>query len=337
MTNTGRRFFSGNTLEQAVMQAASHYQIDPDEVAYRKIEKRHGFLKTRRGVVIDVDPDNPRRAIGHEVVAPAPVELEEPDPPEVAEPDEELFVLKAEDLGGESTGGDEFATSAELAPELEEPDSPEVAEPDEELFVLKAEDLGGESTGGDQFATSAELAPDPEEGQVAAPPEPLPEATGEMAEAAREAVEALLEVAGLDLSVEVLQGDGQLEIELSGAGQQELIADRGSLLLAIQHLLPRTIRGLTGRSVPCRVDSGNFHKMQEESLERLAHKIAAEVKQEQAPRSLDPMNPAERRIIHLSLAEDDEVVTESQGRGFFKRVSIRPARLRPRGFDRYNR
>ena len=294
MTNSGRRFFSGNTLEQAVMQAASHYQIDPDEVAYRKIEKRHGFLKTRRGVVIDVDPDNPRRAIAHEVVAPTPVEPEEPD-------------------------------------------SPEEAEPDEELFVLKAEDLGGESTGGDEFATSAELAPDPEEGKVAAPSGPLPEATGEMAEAAREAVEALLDVAGLDLSVEVLQGDGQLEIELSGAGQQELIADRGSLLLAIQHLLPRTIRGLTGRSVPCRVDSGNFHKMQEESLERLAHKIAEEVKQEQEPRSLDPMNPAERRIIHLTLADDDEVVTESQGRGFFKRVSIRPARLRPRGFDHYNR
>jgi predicted RNA-binding protein Jag len=49
------------------------------------------------------------------------------------------------------------------------------------------------------------------------------------------------------------------------------------------------------------------------------------------------MNPAERRIIHLSLADDDEVVTESQGRGFFKRVSIRPAKMRPRGFDNYNR
>lgn len=298
MTNTGRRFFSGNTLEQAVMQAASHYQIDPDEVAYRKIEKRHGFLKTRRGVVIDVDPDNPRRVIGHEVVAPAPVEL---------------------------------------PVEQEEPDSPEVAEPDEELFVLKAADLEEDSTGGDELAISAEPAPEPEEGKEVAPSEPLPKATGEMAEAAREAVDSLLAVAGLDLGVEVLQGDGQLEVELSGTGQQELIADRGSLLLAIQHLLPRTIRGLTGRSVPCRVDSGNFHKMQEESLERLAHKIAEEVKHEEVPRSLDPMNPAERRIIHLALADDDEVVTESQGRGFFKRVSIRPARLRPRGFDRYNR
>lgn len=303
MTNTGRRFFSGNTLEQAVMQAASHYQIDPDEVAYRKIEKRHGFLKTRRGVVIDVDPDNPRRAGGQEVLAPAPVEPEEIDSRE----------------------------------EPEEIDPPEEEEGDEELFVLKAQDLVEEPTEGAGFATSAESTPEPEEDVAATPSEPLPEATGEMAEAAREAVEALLEVAGLELSVEVFQGDGQLEIELNGARQQELIADRGSLLLAIQHLLPRTIRGLTGRSVPCRVDSGNFHKMQEESLERLARKTAEEVKQEQVPVSLDPMNPAERRIIHLSLADDDEVVTESQGRGFFKRVAIRPARLRPRGFDRYNR
>jgi spoIIIJ-associated protein len=77
--------------------------------------------------------------------------------------------------------------------------------------------------------------------------------------------------------------------------------------------------------------------MQEESLERLAHKVADEVKEEQRPRSLDPMNPAERRIIHLALAEDDEVVTESQGRGFFKRVSVRPVKRRPQGFDRYNR
>lgn len=294
MTNSGRRFFSGNTLEQAVMQAASHYQIDPDEVAYRKIEKRHGFLKTRRGVVIDVDPDNPRRAIGPEVVTPAQVETEKPDPLEVTEPDEELFVLKAQDL---------------------------VEEPAE----------------GTRFATSAEPAPDPEAGSTETPSEPLPEATGEMAEAAREAVEALLEVAGMELKADIFQGDGQLEIELSGPGQQELVADRGSLLLAIQHLLPRTIRGLTGRSVPCRVDSGNFHKMQEESLERLAFKVAEEVKQEEKPRSLDPMNPAERRIIHLALADDGEVVTESHGRGFFKRVSIRPARQRPRGFDSYNR
>jgi len=297
MTNSGRRFFSGNTLEQAVMQAASHYQIDPDEVAYRKIEKRHGFLKTRRGVVIDVDPDNPRRVLGSEAAVPGPegpVSLDAPKEPKTIERPSE-----AEDEPEDEGRGDEPA---------------EVADP--ARIVDTRLDLVAEAS---------------------SPSEPLPEATGEMAEAAREAVETLLEVAGMELKADIFQGDGQLEIELSGPGQQELVADRGSLLLAIQHLLPRTIRGLTGRSVPCRVDSGNFHKMQEESLERLAYKVAEEVKQEEKPRSLDPMNPAERRIIHLALADDGEVVTESHGRGFFKRVSIRPARQRPRGFDSYNR
>jgi spoIIIJ-associated protein len=283
MTNSGRRFFSGDTLEQAVMQAARHYQIDPDEVAYRKVEKRHGFLKTRRGVVIDVDPDQPRRTAR----------------PPIADP-----VLDAKPMSNEIDSWSEGPDEQEVAASKSEARLPAVVA---------------------------------EAGGVTAAERRFPAATGELAEAAREAVEALLAVAGLDLQVEVFQGEGQLEIELSGSGQQELIADRGNLLLAIQHLLPRTIRGLTGRSVPCRVDSGNFHRMQEEGLERLALKVAEEVKRHQRPRSLDPMNPAERRIIHLALAEDEEVVTESQGRGFFKRVSIRPALRRPSGFDHYNR
>ncbi|MGB5660760.1 MAG: hypothetical protein WBO54_14860, partial [Thermoanaerobaculia bacterium] len=193
MTNSGRRFFSGNTLEQAVMQAASHYQIDPDEVAYRKIEKRHGFLKTRRGVVIDVDPDNPRRVVGLEILEAGPVETEAPESPEMAEPREDETIFEVGDAGDEPI---------ELA----------------------------------ELGTPAEPDPEPEDDAVA-PPEPLPEATGEMAEAALEAVGAVLEVAGLDLKADIFQGDGQLEIELSGPGQQELVADRGSLLLAIQHLL----------------------------------------------------------------------------------------------------
>ncbi|RPH54308.1 hypothetical protein EHM82_07050, partial [bacterium] len=61
MNESKRRFFSGDSLQQALVQAANYFNLDPQEIAYRSIEKRHGFLKVRRKVVIEVDPDAPRR------------------------------------------------------------------------------------------------------------------------------------------------------------------------------------------------------------------------------------------------------------------------------------
>ena len=50
-----RRFFSGASLEQAVLRAARHFGIEPGELAYQVLDKKHGFLRVRRQVVIDVD------------------------------------------------------------------------------------------------------------------------------------------------------------------------------------------------------------------------------------------------------------------------------------------
>ncbi len=62
MNDSKRRFFSGGTLQQALVQAANHYHLLPEEIAYHQIEKRHGFIKVRRKVVIEVDPAAPRVA-----------------------------------------------------------------------------------------------------------------------------------------------------------------------------------------------------------------------------------------------------------------------------------
>src|SRR5947209_9897967 len=70
MSEAKRRFFSGDTLRQALVQAANYHDVDPDQIAYRSIEKRHGFIKTRRRVMIEVDPDHPKRPEG--VPAPRP-------------------------------------------------------------------------------------------------------------------------------------------------------------------------------------------------------------------------------------------------------------------------
>ncbi|RMH16181.1 MAG: hypothetical protein D6696_18770, partial [Acidobacteria bacterium] len=62
-----RKFFSGGTLEQAVLAAARHYGIEPERVAYTQRDKRSGFLNLRRKVVIEVDPAAPERPPGEEV------------------------------------------------------------------------------------------------------------------------------------------------------------------------------------------------------------------------------------------------------------------------------
>jgi spoIIIJ-associated protein len=288
---TGRKYFSGNTLEIAVMQAARHHGLQPEEVAYRKIDKRHGFLKTRKSVVIEVDPNSPQTS-----------------------PDE---VPAAEDTRGFEG---HVAEAAGVAPEEETMSpSPAVAEQ--------------EAGGAELAATIEEEEPvsEPESApkQVAelSDEEELPEvSTEEMMEAARRGLKDIMSFAKLELDIQVTEGEDQLEIELSGTDRERLVEDRGNLLLAIQHLLPRLIRGYTGRSIPCHVDSEEFHAGREIELRKLAEEAAKEVQDRQRPRTLPPMNPAERRIIHVTLADIKEIATESQGRGFFKRVTISPAR-----------
>lgn len=275
MTSEDRRFFSGETLEQAVMQAARHHGIDPDRVAWKRVERRHGFLRERRGVVIDVDPNAPER-------------------PAVADFAEDFDTSDEHDAAqGEARGAEERPTGR-----------------------------GRKARGGSSPVKQARRLT------------PIEMPAGAI-EAAQKALEDIFALASLDLEATISETEGELEIELRGVSEATLLEDRGSLLLAIQHLLPRLIRGHLGTAVPCRVDAGNFHEEREEELRGLAHSVAQKVRDRGHPEVLRPMNPAERRIIHVTLADDPEVVTESEGSGFFKRVTVRPAMRRPRGFNPY--
>ena len=135
----------------------------------------------------------------------------------------------------------------------------------------------------------------------------------------------LLELAGVEMESSILQGDERLEIELWGPDENTLLKNHGRPLLSIQHLLPRMVRGRVGESIFCRVDCDNFHDIREERLRDLAQRVASEVSERGRPRLLESMAPDERRIVHLTLADDPNVVTESQGDGFFKRIRVSPA------------
>lgn len=314
MTTKGRKYFSGNTLDNALLQAARHHGLRPEEVTYRQIEKRHGFLKARKGVVIEVDPDSPRRGpdseapVVSEPIASEPAVEEVHTPSPMPEEENDEVIEEDEGVGLEPPVAPEEIEAP--ASESETQTGPEEVEESERVARV------------DSSSVEPALAI---------------EGLEELIEAAERGLQEILSFAKLDLEYEVTEGEDQLDIELHGPDRARLLEDRGNLILSIQHLLPRLVRGYTGRSIPCHVDSENYHETRRAELKVLAEEAAHEVRERQRSRTLPPMNPAERRIIHVTLADEKEVTTESQGRGFFKRVTISPAMRRPRGFDRYSR
>jgi spoIIIJ-associated protein len=332
MNEAKRRFFSGDSLQQAIIQAANYFNLDPDWVAYRSLEKRHGFLKTRRKVVIEVDPDNPKRS--SPVSAPATTRAVPPPPPSG-------YLTREAPVVSERPAFTE-RPPAPARPQEDHPRPPRESRerrpeggrgrgPRDDRPRRGGDDRRPRPERRDPEAQPFRLDGAPSEGLVTLPERPrgvserYPAAAGPIADAATKSVELLLRIAGLDLKAQVFQGEERLEVDLSGEDVDWCFADDGELIQAVEHLLPRMIRSLSGEAVPVRVDCDNFHEIREERLRSLAQRVAEEVRRQGKPRILEPMNPSDRRIIHVTLADDPGVATESEGDGYFKRIMVRPA------------
>jgi spoIIIJ-associated protein len=344
MNEAKRRFFSGDSLQQALVQAANYFHLDPQEIAYRSIEKKHGFLKVRRKVVIEVDPDSPRREAPSAPLPPASRTAPPPPPSEMLS--RESSVPAAIESPAAPPAVSPVEPPPRPAPERErESRLPRRSEGRERPRRREGGRREGGRRGDDRperrerrepgvyvpEARMAEVRAARAEGLISLPETPKKKserfsaAMGPAAEAAVKAAELLIRIAGLDLQPAVYQGEDRMEVDLSGEDVDWCFADDGEFVLAVEHLLPRMIRSLSGEAASVRVDCENFHEIREERLRSLAQRMADEVRRKGRPRILEPMNPADRRIIHVTLADDSGVVTESEGDGYFKRITIRPA------------
>lgn len=306
MSESTRKFFSGKTLEQAILLAASHYGLRSEEVRYREIEKRHGFTRTPKNVVIAVEPENPR--LNPDEIGAAERERRAAASPPVRPRDAGPAPRgggRGSDRGGDR-GRDERGFRGGRGAESRRPrNAPQ---------------------------GSGRMRPDlPVVAAVVGPKrsETLARAEGTQAEAARRAVELLLAFVGIEAEADLYQAPERIEVELWGPDDRVLLEGDGRVLLAVEHLVPRMMRGLGAEPVPVRVDCDNFHLIREERLRELAQTVAAEVRQTGRYQVLDELDPSERRIIHVTLKEDPGVTTESLGDGYFKRLKVMPAASLP--------
>lgn len=101
-----------------------------------------------------------------------------------------------------------------------------------------------------------------------------------------------------------------------------LIGKRGNTLDSIQYLLSLTINKNRANYLKVVVDSEGYRAKREETLIRLANKMAEKAKYSKRPIKLEPMNPYERRVIHSTLQEFGGVSTYSEGDEPYRRVVI---------------
>lgn len=119
-------------------------------------------------------------------------------------------------------------------------------------------------------------------------------------------------------------GPPTLGVNVLGHDLGMLIGRRGDHLAQLQYLVNLLVNRRLGRWVRVTIDIEGYKRRREESLIGLAERVARQVARSGRAIQLEPMPANERRIVHITLRNDPEVMTESSGEGEFRRVAIQP-------------
>jgi spoIIIJ-associated protein len=128
---------------------------------------------------------------------------------------------------------------------------------------------------------------------------------------------------GLDVVISTGQS-GEKLVNVSGPDSGLVVGKRGQTLDAIHFLLNRILHRETGKRGFIDVDVEGYRSRREKALKAQALDLARQARQEGRVIEFDPMNARERRIVHMTLAEESGVHTESRGSGDQRYVQIFP-------------
>ena len=124
------------------------------------------------------------------------------------------------------------------------------------------------------------------------------------------------------INVEYKEEGRELNIDLAGDDMGVLIGKRGQTLDSLQYLVSLIVNKESEEYIRVKVDTENYRKRRQDTLENLAKNIAFKVKRTKRTVSLEPMNPYERRIIHSALQNDKFVTTHSEGEEPYRHVVV---------------
>jgi spoIIIJ-associated protein len=137
-------------------------------------------------------------------------------------------------------------------------------------------------------------------------------------------VEEITGMMNMNLKASLYESHGQIEINVSGTDRAYLITDNGETLLSLQYILGRMIR----QNFPeldhlhILLDSDGYMYRHESDLRRMAQSAVQQVRRERRRIKLPPLNPYDRRIIHIEVSQNRDMESLSEGEGFFKKIVV---------------
>jgi spoIIIJ-associated protein len=127
---------------------------------------------------------------------------------------------------------------------------------------------------------------------------------------------------GLTLQADLEETSDHLRINLTGEGADMLLRRKGEALDALQVIVNTAFRRDARGDRHYLVDTLGFRKSKDTELRQMTQFLMAKVKDTGALQEIGPLNPYARRIVHLTVAEDDTLTSESTGDAFLKTVII---------------
>jgi spoIIIJ-associated protein len=161
-----------------------------------------------------------------------------------------------------------------------------------------------------------------EKNNTASPPDNRATPSAEVIDYLKSNLKRILELMHFPSEVSATVKEKKIFLQLAGDYTDDLTAKDGLLLDSLQYLLRKMISITYTHKILFSIDAGNFRETRRTSLIEQAKELALEAKETGKTKTIPPLNPAERRIVHMALQEDNTIRSRSVGDGLFKKVLI---------------
>jgi spoIIIJ-associated protein len=141
---------------------------------------------------------------------------------------------------------------------------------------------------------------------------------------AKDVIEEFFKKLDVVASAEITASDDSIDVELTTDESGIIIGYHGETLESLQLLLSLGVSKKIGRFIRVLVDVGGYRQQRTEYLTQLANQMKEAVMSENQERIINSLKSWERRVVHMLLKDDPDVITESQGTGRDRVLVVRP-------------